>query len=223
VRISRPLLEALAEASNDPAALRPVISACIKLENPDLACQILERIPVSDRLTGDWLDLGVAHGYSGRYAEAVAATRTAMNLDDGRWKPWCLNNQVWFGLRAQPDASAQVRAGWLRDLEEARRLLAEKKPAGWKEVTQLSHGTEAEVHRALGDAPAAFRALAEAEALGPLVGSRLLVRARVLAMGDPPLGRLDAERALERLHPESLEAGEARALIARLDAASAKT
>jgi hypothetical protein len=216
--ISRPLLQALADESKDPAALREVVSASLGLHNANLACEIVQRIPEGDRTVGDWLDLGIACGDARRDAEAVAATVTAQNLDDGRWRPWCLNNLVWFKLRLQPDASREVREGWLRDLEEARRLLAEQQPAAWKEVTVLCYGTEAEVRRALGDTKGAFRALAEAEELGPLNGTRLLIRARILAMGDPPLGRADAARALELLHPESSDARDARELLARLDA-----
>jgi len=216
--ISRPLLEALAAQSKGPAALREAASACTDLHHPDLACEVIRRIPEHDRTVGDWLNLGVACGDARRDAEAVAATVTAQNLDDGRWRPWCLNNLVWFKLRLQSDASREVREGWLRDLEAARRLLAEKQPAAWKEVTVLCYGTEAEVRRVLGDTQGAFHALAEGEKLAPLNGTRLLIRARILAMGDPPLGRADATRALELLHPESHDARDVRELLAQLDA-----
>jgi hypothetical protein len=187
------------------------------LQHGDLACEILQRIPERDRTVGDWLDLGVACGDARRDADAVAATVTAQNLDDGRWRPWCLNNLVWFKLRLQPDASREVREGWLRDLEEGRRLLVERQPAGWQDVTVLCYGTEAEVRRVLGDTQGALRALTQAETLGPLNGTRLLIRARTLAMGDPSLGRADAARALEMLHPESNDARDARELLAQLD------
>lgn len=216
--IARPLLEALARDSKDPAALRKAASACVALHHGDLAHDVLQRIPERDRTVEDWLDLGIACGDARRDAEAVAATATAQNLDDGPWRPWCLNNLVWFRLRLQPDASTEVRNGWLRDLEEARRLLAEKQPAAWKEMTVLCYGTEAEVRRVLGDTQGAFHALAEGEKLAPLNGTRLLIRARILAMGDPPLGRADAARALELLHPESNDARDARELLAKLGA-----
>jgi len=216
--ISRPLLQALADESNDPAALREAVSASLDLHNADVACEIVQRIPEGDRTAGDWLNLGIARGDARRDAEAVAATVTAQNLDNGRWRPWCLNNLVWFELRLQPDASREVREGWLRDLKEARRLLMERQPAAWQEVTALCYGTEAEVRRVLGDTKGAFSALANGEALAPLNGTRLLIRARILAMGDPPLGRADATRALELLHPESNDARDARELLAQLDA-----
>ena len=214
--VSRPLLEAMAEGSTDHATLRAVADACVRLSNPEVAVELLQRIPEGDRQTTDWLDLGSALGRIGRNGEGLAATEAALKGDDGTRRAVCLNNRVWHGVRHQPGAPPDIRADWLRDLDEARRLLAEKRPQGWQAIMQCLHGTEAEVRSAADDLQGALQALAEAEKLGPLGGERHLIRARAFARaGDPPLGRADAEKVLELMHPESREAVEARALLAR--------
>lgn len=216
--ISRPLLEAVAAAATDHDSIRAAASTCGRFLHHDLAIDLLRRIPEGERGAADWLNLGFALGSDGRPAEAVAATATALKLDDGRWRPWCLNNAVWYGLRAQPDAPVAIRQAWLRDLEEAKRALLEKRPANWQTMLQSVGGTEAELRRALGDLKGALQALTETETYGALTGERHLIRARVLASSGQTLGRHDAERALELLHPESLDAREARALLDTLNA-----
>jgi len=214
--VSRPLLLAMADERTDPASLRGVFAACARLSNPEVAAETLRRIPEGERQTEDWLNLGWALGGMGRNGEALAATEAALKVDDGTRRVLCLNNAVWFGVRYQQGAPADSRAAWLRDLDEAKRLLAEKRPDGWQSLMQNLHGTEAEVRSAGDDAKGALEALAEAEKLGPFTAARHLVRARVFARSDdPPLGRTDAQKALELLHPESLEAREARELLAR--------
>jgi hypothetical protein len=216
--VSRALLAAMADESADPVMLREVAALCVRLSNPEIAAEVLQRIPASERLTGDWAALANALGRIGRNGEALAAAEAALKCDDGTHRVVCLNNRVWYGVRHQSGAPSDIRADWLRDLEEAKRLLAEKRPDGWQAVMQYLHGTEAEVRSAGDDLQGALQALAEAEKLGPLGGERHLIRARVFARaGDPPLGRADAQKALDLLHPESLEAVEARALLARFD------
>lgn len=218
VGISRPLLEALAAGGADAGMLRAVASVGIRLQNHAVAVEILTRIPEAERQPRDWLNLAYAQGSLGRYEEAARGTETALERDDGDLRVWGLNNRAWFGLRQRPDASVEVRTAWLRDVEEAKRLLAAKRPAGWQALMQSCHGTEAELRRSLGDLRGALQTLSEAEALGPLGGERHLIRARVLASGDPPLGRHDVERALELLHPDSPYVREARDLLATFPA-----
>jgi hypothetical protein len=216
--ISRPLLEAMADGSSDPATLRAVAVACRRLSNDEVAAEMLQRIPERDRTIGDWLALGAALGQIGRTGEALAATDAALKADDGTHRVVCLNNRVWHGVRHQPGAPPDTRAAWLRDLDEAKRLLEGKRPPGWQAMMQCLHGTEAEVRSAGDDLKGALQALAEAEKLGPFGGERHLIRARAFARaGDPPLGRADAQKVLELLHPESIEVVEARALLARFD------
>jgi tetratricopeptide (TPR) repeat protein len=215
--VSRPLLEAMADGSTDPATLREVAGACGRLSNDEVAAEMLQRIPESDRGTMDWLSLGAALGRIGRPREALAATEAALKVDDGTHRAACLNNRVWHGIRHQSGAPADTRAAWLRDLDEARRLLDEKRPPGWQPLMQCLHGTEAEVRSAGDDLKGALQALAEAEKLGPFSGERHLIRARAFARAGEPLGRADAQKVLELVHPESLEAIEARALLSRFD------
>jgi hypothetical protein len=216
--VSRPLLEAMRDGSTDPATLREVADACGRLSNDEVAAEMLQRIPEGDRGTLDWLSLGAALGRIGRTSEALAATEAALKADDGTHRATCLNNRVWYGIRHQAGAPPDTRAAWLRDLDEARRLLDEKRPPGWQPLMQCLHGTEAEVRSAGDDLQGALKALAEAEKLGPFSGERHLIRARAFARaGDPPLGRPDAQKVLELMHPESLEAIEARALLSRFD------
>jgi hypothetical protein len=216
VSLSRPLVQKLVEESTDPAALRRAAATARKLQHPDLAVEALSRIPEAGREAGAWLDLGLSLGAAGRYAEAVAATSTALAKGDAALRPWCLNNRAWFSVRHRPDAPIEERTTWLREVEEAKRLVSETRSEGWQVAMQCFLGTEAELRQALGDQRGALQTLTEAEGLGPFSGAQHLVRARVLAAGDPPLGRLDAKRALELLHPDSPDAREARALLARL-------
>jgi hypothetical protein len=218
--VSRPLLEAMADGSTDHATLRDVAHASLRLSNPEVAVELLQRIPEGDRQTTDWLTLGSALGRIGRNREALAATEAALKGDDGTRRAECLNNRVWHGVRHQAGAPPDIRADWLRDLDEARRLLEDKRPQGWQAIMQCLHGTEAEVRSADDDLKGALAALAEAEKLGPLGAERHLIRARAFARaGDPPLGRADAQKVLEMVHAESLDAVEARALLARFDRA----
>jgi tetratricopeptide (TPR) repeat protein len=215
--ISRALLEALLDGAAEPPLLRQVASSASRLHNHPLAVELLERIPESERTAGDWLNLGFALGKNGRDADALAATTKALAIDDGTHRALCLNNAVWFGCQLARPPSAEQKTRWLADLEEAKRLLSEHKPAGWQLTLQCCHGTEAELQHATGDDTRALQALAAAEKLGPLGGERLLIRARALASsGLPTRAREQAEQALQGLHPQSRSAEEARQLLATL-------
>jgi tetratricopeptide (TPR) repeat protein len=217
LKVSRALLETIADGNNDPGRLRAAVASSFRLQNNEMVCDLSERIPQSERRCQDWLNLGVGLGNCGRYTEALGATSKALELDDGTSRAWCLSNDAWFHVRLQPDAPVEELTKWLGQVDEAKRLLAERQPPGWRSALPFCHGTEAELRHALGDSAGALKALSEAEKLGPLGGERLLIRARVLASSDgPALGRNDAQSALEQLHPESREAHEARALLARL-------
>ena len=214
-KVSRPLLEVAAAETSDHDALRNLSGTAARFQHPDLARELLERIPEADRRADDWMNLGRAFGLEGRNGDALAATAKGAAKDDGTLRPWCLNNAAWYGLRHQPEAPVEVRQAWLSNVIEARRLLLEKRPNGWQGLLHSIACTEAEVRRALGDVAGALRALTEAETGAELGGEGELIRARVLASsGDPVLGRRGAERALELLHPESVQAREARELLA---------
>jgi hypothetical protein len=51
-KISRPLLEVLADGSSDAQVLREVSARCLRLHNDELACEILQRIPEGERKGG---------------------------------------------------------------------------------------------------------------------------------------------------------------------------
>ncbi len=215
--ISRALLEVMRGESTAPADLREVGLAAARLHNPAVVLTMLEQIPEDKRTSLDWVHLGVALGKCGRYAEALAATATALACDDGRNRPWCLNNEVWYTCRQGRELSEEERSRWLAQLDEARRLLTEQRPEGWELGLQACDGTEAELHRCSGDGAKALRALAHAETLGPLNGERHLIRGRVLAAATlAARAREEARSALRDLHPESLSAQEAQELLTRL-------
>jgi tetratricopeptide (TPR) repeat protein len=214
VRISRPLLEAMAASASDTSSLREAIERCLRLENNELACDLYQRIPEDERQARDWVNLGVALSKCGRFGDAITATSRARESDDDPIRPWCLNNVALFRLKLEPDAPASARAEWIREVEEAQRLLLETRPPGWMSILRASRVTEAELRSSLGDRAGATEALARAEELGPLSGEGLLVRARTLADSDEPwLAEVEARSALEALHPDSREAREAKELL----------
>jgi tetratricopeptide (TPR) repeat protein len=216
-RISRPMLEALGAEVRDAPKLRAVATGCFERENNELGCELLQRIPEAERLAGDWINLGFGLGKRGRYAEAIAVTTHALEHGDGSSRALCLNNIAVFRLKLEPGAPAPERARWLAEVEEATRLLAARTPTGWRGTLQACRGTEADLKRSLGDVFGALDALAAAEKLGPHTGERQVIRARVYAAaGKPVLARAAAEAAIELLHPESLAAADARALLAGL-------
>lgn len=181
-----------------------------------LARELLEGIPEAERQAEDWIDLGVALGEEGRFADALQATeRAAVGGDEHR--PWMLGNSAWFRSRLHPQATPDERAAWLRDVEEAKRLIGARRPTGWERVMSSFRGTEAELRRLSGDLEGALQVLERAEAEQPLTGYHLVIRAQALAaLGRCGEAREAVERALSLLHPEELVAEEARQLLAKL-------
>jgi tetratricopeptide (TPR) repeat protein len=215
--ISRPMLEALLKETAEPSLIRQVASIAGKLHNHPLVVELLQRIPEPDRTASDWHFLGYALGENGHDVEGLAAASKALALDDGKLRPWCLDNTVWFACRLERQPSNEQKARWLADLEEAKHLLTTQHPPGWEVVLQGCFGTEAALYHATGDNTRALQALTAAEKVAPLSGYQLLIRARVLASsGLSTRAREEAERALQDLHPQSHKADEARALLASL-------
>ena len=64
-KISRPLLEEMAATATNPDWIRATASTCSRLLHPDLAIELLRRIPEGERSAADWLNLGWAFGTAG--------------------------------------------------------------------------------------------------------------------------------------------------------------
>lgn len=213
LKVSRPLLEALVDQDRTAATTRAAVAWAFRLSNHAVARELLESLPEGERQPADWVNLGIALGEEGRYSDAVKATERAGASGAGALRPLVLNNCAWFKLRARPDASASERAEWLREVRDAQRLLVDE--ATLDARTAFTRGTEAELLHLLGDPDGALRALELVDRHAPHDRQRLVVRARVLASAQRlPEARRALEQALETLHPESLEAREARDLLA---------
>jgi len=215
--ISRPFIERVAGQQRTAAGIRNAVWWCFKLGNEPFARHLLELLPEPERQPEDWLNLGVALGEEGRFADALEATERALVSGDEH-RPWVLNNSAWFRSRLHPDARTDERAAWLRDVEEAERLMGARRQADRDRVVSASlRGTEAELRRLSGDLEGAMQVLERAEAEQPLTGAQMLIRAHALtALGRHAEGKESLERALSLLHPEERMADEARQLLTTL-------
>lgn len=215
--LSRPFLERMAGAERRAADVRNVLPWCFRLGNEPLARELLEAIPPAERLPHDWINLGVALADERRFEEALQATMAAGDAAEPI-RPWVLGNCAFFRAQLSPGASQAELAAWLRDVEDAQRLLLlSGRPHGWEEVLSSLRGVEAELRRRAGDPEGALRVLDGAPGPDRGQGWRLVVRARVLAgLGRREAARQETERALGLLHPEGFDAAEARKLLAAL-------
>jgi tetratricopeptide (TPR) repeat protein len=202
-------------------ALRAAASTAFRLGNMPALERVLGRIPASERTAGDWINLGIALGKQRRLEEAIEAT---LRADDPSRRPFVLNNVAWFSAKHSTGAAyrsstvllAADAESLLRDVSEAERLLGEKRPRGYERVLSQCSGTRAEILRLKGDLDGALAALALARTRGPTSGEQHLIWALVLdAKGDREGAVEHAREAMEDLHPESLEAREARELLAK--------
>jgi tetratricopeptide (TPR) repeat protein len=217
---SAAVIEAIVVAPDaTPTTLRQAAALAWRLRNMAAAERAYSKIPEADRSAADWLTLGVAVGKQGRHDEAIAITGRVEGDDHA---PWVKSNVAWFSVRRTSGSSYRAAAapsreeaeGWIRDLEDARKTLLERKPAGWEDVRHRCLGTRAEIQRVTGDLEGAIASLDRAQAEAPLNGEQLLCRARVLAArGDKSAALVDAKAALAAVHPESNDAVEARALM----------
>ena len=212
--ISRPFIERLAGQEWTAAEIRNAVGWCFKLGNEPFARHLLELIPEPERHPEDWLNLGVALGEEGRFEDALEATKRALPGGDERLRPWVLNNSAWFRSRLLPDAMADERAAWLRDVEEAERLIGARRQADRERLMPYLRGTKAELRRLSGDLEGAIQVIERAAAEQPLTGAQLFIRAQALAaLGRHAEARESLERALSLLHPEERMADEARRLL----------
>ncbi len=138
--------------------------------------------------------------------------------------PWVKNNLAWFSARNAAGSyrdpgkvTRETADRWLADLDDARRMVADRKPEGWATLHSRCLGTRAEILRVVGELDGALVSLDRLAADGPLDGEQRLCRARVLAqMKRESAAITDLKVALTTLHPESEDTKEARALLEQL-------
>lgn len=210
--MSSPVFRALA-SENEQERIE-LIRKAFAVGNPAAVCELIERVPASERTHADWVNLGVAFEHLGRFDDAIAAVEHLAGVPEQ--EPWLLNNRGTARLEAHPCDESTLRQ-LLADNLRARELLWERKPAGFEPPLAAMWSAAAELHRRLGQAEEVRRCVAAAEKLGPASAGLLLTQARLArADGAVEEARTLTTRALEGAHPESRDAEKARVLLGEL-------